>query len=99
MASQLGVWATLSGRYNSGLWTPRDNRRWKPLLEKREKWRTHRLRNPRYFQRWMWPTRPPSLMFPPGTQQKGFFKNSSSAFVLGRPSALFLSGKRPNRTI
>jgi hypothetical protein len=35
----------------------------------------------------------------PKIQQKGFFKNSSSAFVLGRPSALFLSGKRPNRTI
>jgi hypothetical protein len=33
------------------------------------------------------------------SQQNGLFRNSSSTFVLGRPSALFLSGKRPNRTI
>jgi hypothetical protein len=46
--------------------------------------------------------RPPTLLGPPGhprAQQKGFFKKASSAFVLRRPSAWFLSGKRPKRTI
>jgi hypothetical protein len=40
-----------------------------------------------------------AIAFCLSSQQNGFFKNSSSAFVFRRPSALFRSGKRPNRTI
>ena len=98
MASQLGGWATLSGRYNSGLWTLRDNQRWKPLLEARE------VAHPQIEKPALLPTldvaHPPTLPdVPSWDSAKRIFQKLLFGFRTWASQRFVSSGKRPNRTI